>query len=122
MAWYGVHVIMAVRFKDGNQDSFPAWENIYLIEATDAKEAENKAKSIGHNNEGDSAGTFQWNDRPAAWRFAGVRRIIEISDDKSLRNEPGDGVEVTYQTLEFDEEAELRAYADGGPATLRAID
>lgn len=122
MAWYGVHVIMVVRFKSGKQTSFPAWENVYLIQAADPKEAESKATDIGRANEGDSSGTFQWKKRPARWEFAGIRKTIEISDTKARENTPADGVEVTYHTLEFDEEKDLKKYAAGESVTVRAID
>ena len=122
MAWYGVHVVMAVRFKDGNQNDFPAWENVYLVEAGNSDEAEQKAVSIGRSREGDSSGTFQWNGRPASWKFAGIRRAIEISNDRSKENEPGDGAEVTYQTIAFRDEKDLQAYVSGEQITLTVVD
>ena len=122
MAWYGVHVIMAVLFKDGKQDSFPAWENVYLVHARDESEAENKAAKLGAESEGDSSGSFRWEDRPAYWKYIGARKIIEISNAKSKDNVPADGVEVTYQTLEFRNEKNLRDYAEGKEVELRAID
>jgi hypothetical protein len=122
MAWYGAHIIMTVRFKDGKQDSFPAWENVHLIEAKDPKEAEAKAASIGRESEGDSSGTFHWSDRPARWEFAGIRRIIEIANEKSSAGGPTDGAEITYQTVEFETEESLLDYAAGRPAILKVID
>ena len=123
MAWYGVHVIMAVRFKSGNQASFPAWENVYLIQAADAAEAEAKATKIGRDNEGDSSGTFHWKDRPASWQYVGIRKTIEISDPQIGRhNAPADGVEVTYQTLEFAKEKDLKHYAAGESVSAKMID
>jgi hypothetical protein len=122
MAWYGVHVVMAVRFKDGNQDSFPAWENVYLVNANDPTEAENKAAKLGADNEGDSSGTFRRGDRPASWKYVGIRKTIEISNARSKDNVPADGVEITYQTLQFRDEQRLRDYAEGKEVDLRAID
>jgi len=122
MAWYGAHVIMSVQFKDGNQDVFPAWENVYLLQAKDADEAEIKARGIGKENEGDSSGTFTWNNRPAAWVYVGVRKIVEISNAVAATNEPGDGVEVTYNTLAFNTEAALKRFAAGGSTELMAVE
>jgi hypothetical protein len=122
MKWYGVHVLMAVRFRDGDQKTFPAWENVYLIQAKDGDEAETKAAAIGKQNEGDSSGTFTWDDRPASWIYAGVRKVIEISNATSTGNEPSDGAEVTYATLEFNSEQALKGYAAGESAELRVVD
>jgi hypothetical protein len=122
MAWYGVHVVMAVRFKDGKQKKFPAWENVYLIQAADSKEAEEKGMKIGKENEGDSSGTFHWNNVPASWEFVGIRKVLEISNARSAGNKPEDGVEVTYQTVEFTEEDALQNYAEGGAVSLKVID
>jgi hypothetical protein len=30
--WYTAHVIMYFKFKEGNQDSFTVWENVFLVE------------------------------------------------------------------------------------------
>lgn len=122
MAWYGVHVVMAVRFKDGNQDSYPVWENVYLVHANDPSEAEAKAAKLGADNEGDSSGSFRWDDRPASWQYVGIRKAIEISNSRSKENVPEDGVEITYQTLEFSSEQHLRDYVEGQQVNLKAID
>ncbi len=122
MAWYGVHVVMAVRFKDGIQDAYPAWENVYLIRADDSDEATQKAEAIGKQNEGDSSGTFHWNDRPAEWVFRGVRKVIEVANSRSTTNTADDGAEVTYQTIEFDNEKTLTNYIDGKPAIVKIVD
>ena len=113
---------MEVRFKDGNQDAHPAWENIYLINAKDVEQAEAKAIALGRDSEGDSSGTFTWNDRPASWVFAGIRKIIEISNAASRVNEPEDGSEITYSTLAFDSEEALKGYASGESVELTAVD
>ena len=122
MKWYGVHVVMAVRFKDGNQEIFPAWENVYLVHAQDGPDAEAKAAAIGNSNQGDSSGTFTWDERPASWVYMGVRKMIEVSNAASTVNELGDGAEVTYSTLEFATEQALMLYASGEPTELRAIE
>jgi hypothetical protein len=122
MAWYGVHVVMVVRFKEGGQVYFPAWENVYLIGAVDSDEAAEKAASIGKENEGDSNGTFHWDERPAEWVCEGVRKIIEVTSPRSSTNEPEDGTEVTYQTLEFASEDALKDYMDGVATTVKVVD
>ncbi len=122
MKWFGVHVIMAVRFKDGKQDSHPAWENVFLVQAVDFDQAEEKAIALGKKNEGDSSGTFTWNDRAAVWVCAGIRKCTEISSSSTATNEPADGAEITYSTLEFKSEDSLRRYCSGEATELTAVE
>lgn len=101
---------MYVRFKDGNQDKFPVWENIVLIDAKTDKEAHGKAKLIALDSEGDSSGSFTWEDRPATWVYGGIRKLIltENPDKK-----PSHGAEVTYSQFEVDSEDSLSKLIDG---------
>lgn len=113
MSWFSCHVVMSVRFKDGVQENFPAWENIYLVEAQDGEAAADKAERIGLSLEGDSSGTFEWDERPAKWVFAGVRKCMEIVHPTEQANEPTDGAELTYIDLRFEGEEDLRAFVEG---------
>jgi hypothetical protein len=122
MPWYGVHVVMAVRFKDGNQNAFPAWENVFLVEAANPAAAEKKGQKLGQGIAGDAGATLQWSGRPARWDFVGVRKSVEVSGKAPLKNEPGDGSEITYSKLEFDAEQALRDYAGGMAAAPKRID
>ena len=122
MNWYSVHVVMLVHFKDGNQDSLPAWENVYLIQAVDPDEASRKGETIGKQNEGDSSGTFFWEDRPAEWMFKGIRKITEIAGFPSPSNIAEDVVEITYQTIEFDNEVSLKSYLNAEPVSIKILD
>jgi hypothetical protein len=119
MPWYGVHVVMAVRFKDGNQNAFPAWENLFLVEAANPAGAEKRGQKLGQEIAG---GSLEWNGRAARWEFAGVRKSVEISGKAPLKHEPGDGSEVSYNKLEFDAEQALRDYARGLAAAPKRID
>jgi Domain of unknown function (DUF4288) len=116
MSWFACHVVMSVRFKEGAQDSFPVWENIYLVEAADGDEAADKSKQIGLSLEGDSSGTFEWDERPARWVFAGVRKCMQLVHPIRQENEPTDGVELTYSELRFEDEENLKAFVEGDDA------
>ncbi len=116
MIWFSCHVVMSVRFKDGAQENFPVWENIYLIQADDAEAAVEKAVQIGLSLEGDSNGSFVWDERPAKWVFAGVRKCIKIVHSSQQSNSPTDGVELTYLDLRFEDEEKLRAFVEGDEA------
>ena len=76
MSWYAAHLILHVQLKKQHQDHFPVWENIVLIKADSEEEAFAKAEQRGHEDEGNSNGTFRWNGQPAAWAFAGIRKLV----------------------------------------------
>lgn len=93
MAWYAAHIIMNVEFKDGKQNILPIWENIILIEAKTEKLAYEIAVTRGKETEGDSSGTFRWEDRPANWVFKGIRKIISCENETE---QPQSGTEISY--------------------------
>jgi len=66
MSWYAASIIMLTKFKDGIQDKYPVWENVILIEGNSPDEASEKALARAREDEGDSAGTYLWEDRPAS--------------------------------------------------------
>ena len=79
MTWYAAHIVMLVRFKQGVQRRFPAWENIVLVQAQDENEALSKAESLGQRGAGDDGGSFKWDGKLATWEFAGVRKVTECA-------------------------------------------
>ena len=122
MPWFGAHIVMSVKFKDGVQSTFPAWENIYLLEAVDGDRAWKKAEEVGKTLEGDSNGTFMWNERAAEWVFAGVRKVVGISNASGDTGSPGDRNEVTYSTFEFADRAALVEFANGRKASATIVE
>ena len=44
-SWYCTHVIMWARFKDSDQDHYPVWENVYLIQSDSDVSAFEQAES-----------------------------------------------------------------------------
>ena len=106
---------MFVQFKDLAEDTFPVWENIILIEADSSEEADEKARRIGKDAEGDSGGTFYWGDRAAAWVFAGIRKLVKCQDSE---NRPGDGVEISYSQMVVQDKASLDKLAEGVPVSV----
>ncbi|MBO1349526.1 MAG: hypothetical protein EBE86_020060 [Hormoscilla sp. GUM202] len=39
MVWYAARAIMYVKFKEGEQDKYPVWENVILIKGSSNEEA-----------------------------------------------------------------------------------
>jgi len=112
MPWYAASAIMFVKYKDGNQNNYPIWENVHLVEAATPEEAEKKAIKRAKEDEGDSSGSFKWEERPATWVFAGLRKLLTVShpnlDEKEL-----DGAEVSFSEYEVSTEADLNSLVNG---------
>ena len=122
MTWYAAHIILYTKFLDGVQDTYHVWENVILINAetldkafaiADAK-GEAEAKVEEHTHDG----------RPAAWVYAGVRKMnecIEHFDPEECV--PGGmeehGTEVTYSSFILpDEDALQRLIANRDVSVL----
>lgn len=118
MSWYAAHAVMYVRFKDDQQESYPFWENILLIEANSDEEALAKATQRAKEDEGDSRGTFTWLGRPAQWCFAGIRKLTSCEDSD---NKPGDGTEITYLEMEVSDEDDFSRFINGEPVVVRYL-
>jgi hypothetical protein len=112
MRWFAAHIVMVVELKGMEQDHFPAWENIVLVEAASEAEAYRKAEEFGRNDEGDDDGSFRWGKRPARWIFAGVRKLTECAQSG---DRPGDGDEMTYLELEFRTRNDVKRFVSGKP-------
>jgi hypothetical protein len=115
MKWYAASVVMYTKFKEGVQDKYPIWENVILIKAESDEEALEKAKKRGRADEGDSDGTYFYEDRAATMVFGGVRKVIKTQDSQ---NRPGDGTEITYSQMMVDNEEALRKLVGGEPITV----
>lgn len=116
MIWYAAHLIMYVKLKDQSQSRFSVWENVVLVKAGSEEEAFEKARQRGLEDEGDDGGTFRWDDQPAAWVFAGVRKLTECQNSDQR---PKDGTEITYTELQVDSEQAVQKLAGGQPVAVR---
>jgi hypothetical protein len=67
------------------------WKNLVLIQASDAKEAVEKAGKLGEAESGDCRGTLRLNGKPAITQFLGIADIGLVYDN------PGDGIEILWQ-------------------------
>lgn len=118
MPWFSAHAILYARFKSGTQSEYPVWENVYLIEAPTSEAALAAAHERARKDEGDSRGTFTWNDQPAEWVFAGVRKLISVSHD-GANAEPRHGDELTYSEHVVGSLDAVRQLAQGHSVPVR---
>lgn len=119
MKWYAAHIIVYTKFMGGSQDKYPVWENIVLIKASSEEIAYEEAERIGKRDYDQAGGVISWEDRPAMWVFAGVRKLIECSvEDNDSSIGVGHGTEVSYSQFILDSEETLTQIVNGDPVHL----
>lgn len=116
MPWFCAHAVVYFQFKDGKQDHFPVWENVYLIQASDAEQAWTKGIARARSDEGDFAGSLHFEDRPATLVFAGLRKVISVSH-LGTEGQIADGDEVTFSQCRFADTDSFRKFVNGEEAT-----
>ncbi|TYQ30552.1 DUF4288 domain-containing protein [Pseudanabaena sp. UWO310] len=116
MKWYAAHAIMYVKFRDANQDKYPIWENIILIQASSNDEAWEKAKIRAKEDEDDESSENTWENRPAIFLLAGIRKIVLCMDEE---NEPTDGTEISYSQMELDSWDSLLKFLKGEMISIK---
>ena len=116
--WYCAHAIFY--FSHEGQESFLVHENVYLIEADDEDKALSEAKAVAAEHEDLSEdGHLEVNGNEAQYRFAGIRKLIEVElDSETGRGKLHSGVEATYSTLEVDSLPEVERLAAGEMTTV----
>ena len=125
MTWYAAHSIMYVKFKDGNQDKYPIWENIILIEASSSDEAWDKAEIRAREDEDEDEnprGESFWEGRPFKFVFAGIRKLVSCMDKEIFLNEensPTHGTEITYSQMEFPDFDSLSKFLKGEEVSVK---
>ncbi|MCB0625153.1 MAG: DUF4288 domain-containing protein [Saprospiraceae bacterium] len=96
MTWYSASAIFYFEYKDGKQDDYLVWENVYLLEASSVDEARSKAESYARQYEGDSSGTLQLDGRAVTQRYCGLRKLMEARNSICLTEGSLEGAEVTF--------------------------
>ncbi|MBI1937417.1 MAG: DUF4288 domain-containing protein [Ignavibacteriales bacterium] len=119
MKWFAVHIIMYVKFKEKGQDHYPIWENIVLFRAKSVLSASKKAKKYAQQEEGDSSGTFTWENKPAKWVFAGIRKIVKCQEENE---QPTNGTELTYSEFSVSNKSSLNKLVQGKKVTITLVD
>jgi hypothetical protein len=119
MPWFAAHAVMYVRFKDGRQDTYSVWENVLLVEAADGDDARAKATARARRDEGDSQGSMTWENRPAEWVLAGVRKVMSVAHEADGL---GSGDEITYSELLIRDRAELDRFVNGEQVSVRYVE
>ncbi len=113
MSWYCAHTIFYYELIDAPQDSYMIDENVYLVEAASDEEAMSKAEAYAKFSEANSGDTITLNDKPCRYKYAGIRKLITVSNVYEADDVPTSGAEVTYTEFEVDTFDEVTKLANG---------
>jgi hypothetical protein len=122
MNWYAASVVILFEYEDGDQNDFPVWENIYLIEAADDQTAMDKAVQYGKKDEGNDNGSLMVNGRKARRVFKGIRKLVSVVNLNANDDVPSDGAEITFSDFLLKSESDLNSLVDGDYVDLRYVE
>ena len=111
--WYAAHAIFLFEFKDGDQNEFSIWDNVYLIDANSSHTAYKKAELFAKKDEGDDDGSLTLNNRLVYLKYYGIRKLITVSNFNANEDIPGDGAEVTFSKYSVKNQSDLKKLVKG---------
>jgi hypothetical protein len=115
------HVIIWMKYEDGNQNEYPIWENVYLIRAESEDGAWNKAECRGKEECEDD--DLEVDGRPARWTYGGVRKLISVIEasflECSIHESCEDIIELTWNEFTVTDKESLDKLIAGEPVNIR---
>jgi len=114
MAWFSATLISVARLRTGEQDSYPVWEDICLIEASTDDEAFRKAEELGKSRDSDDQ-TLTLNGQPARMTFLGVRKVARVINPLDVSEDavPQHGSEVAFSKYSVSASTDLEKLVRG---------
>lgn len=113
MTWFAAHIIVGL-IPDGEPSSITVWENVVLLEADSVAAAEAEAAQIG-NDEETLDDELTVDGKPARRLFAGVRKVVRISNEQPPQDEvpPNHRSEITYSEFQVASIDDLKRLGSG---------
>ena len=124
MTWYAASIIQTIRPVVGNAQPICVYENIYLVEADSDEEAMAEANKIGMS-ESIADPSLTVSGVPAKSEFAGVRKLVSVSNPAPLmqkEDRPVSGTELTYACYEVANEEALKSLVAGERVLLNYLE
>jgi hypothetical protein len=124
MTWYTASIITVIKLREGTQDTFPVFEDFYLIEAPDRPSALQKAETAGLALQ-KLDDKLHFNNQPARREFLGIRKLRSIYNPSRMDMDtmpPVDGTELSHSYFEVGNEAELTLLAEGKRVSVEYVD
>lgn len=117
MSLFVAHAVFYSRIKEGTQESYPVWENIYMIRANSLEEARTVVNNRAITVAGDSEGSYTVNGKKAEEVFVGIRKLFECYDTFESPIQ-----EITYNDLVFTSVEAIWAFLEGKEVDAVFID
>lgn len=114
MTWFAASIIVGMKRCDG-KGSISVLENVILLEADSITAAQHAAFERGKLEASDDDG-LTINGKPAEYIFAGVRKVVTISNPAPLdsaEDRPTSGSEITFSEFEVPDETVLHRLGQG---------
>lgn len=124
MAWYAAHIVIGIMPIQRPSETILVHENVVLVEAPSETDALGKAKAIGQTEAALQDG-LTLNGAPAKRVFAGVRKLITVSNPETSnldQDKPSDGTEITYSVYEVSNEEVLKEFAAGSEVAVKYVE
>ena len=125
MTWFAASLIKSVFIKNEDQEEFPVFETIFIIEAISFDEAEAKANNIGQMEEMADA-NLTYCGKQAYSKCMGIRKLKATHNlDHDLEigsSRPSDGTEIISSYFEISDRQTLRDFIDGKSVMIKYVD
>lgn len=124
MTWYAAHLVIGIMSSEKTAGPILVHENVVLVEAPSEADALGKAKTIGQTEAALQDG-LTLNGAPAKRVFAGVRKLITVSNPETSnldQDRPSDGTEITYSIYEVSNEEALKKFAAGSEVAVKYVE
>jgi hypothetical protein len=123
MTWFAAHIIIG--FIPDFHEKLPlsAWENVILLEAESESAAMAEANQVGKDEEAlDDELTID--GKPARRFFAGVRKLVRISNEEPPQDEapPRHRTEITYSEFKVKSFEDLKILGSGDSVALEYLE
>jgi hypothetical protein len=124
MTWFAASIIIGIKRKNEADGPILVHENVVLFKASDGNEAIHRARLAG---EAEAAldDDLTLSGAPAKMIFAGVRKVIKVSNPPPYdldQDRPTDGTEITYSVFEVSDCEALRSLANGEKTEVAYIE
>ncbi|AHG22828.1 hypothetical protein Z042_14740 [Chania multitudinisentens RB-25] len=124
MTWFAAHIIIGMKPQNATGQPISVYENVILIEAPSSHEAHSAATKIGQA-QAELDDNLTIDGIPAKRIFAGIRKIISISNPYPLNqdeDQPISGTEITYSEFEVENDQALYQLASGEEIYINYIE
>ncbi len=122
MTWFAASIVIGMRRRD-REGVISIYENVFLVEANSVEEAIALAEEEGKEEAAVDDDNFRINDHPAERLFAGIRKLIEITNavGSTAEDPPRSGAEISCSKFEVSDEETLQRFGRGECITVLYI-